>query len=372
MKLKSIFALICALFLPIGVRSQALAFPSLPSGSETVDPNNEGTAIYAVHDFGKPLVEFRAAHESRWTFESRNGLLEIQAATYKNPRSKGDIIFVTGVMDSFARNLETIYDLYNLGYSVHTYDHRGQGLSPRLAPNPQVIHVSNFDHYSDDFSDFVAAVRPDLQSERKKTGDLFMVTVSMGALIGAKYIAAHPGQFDAAVYGAPMFKIYLQNFLGRIVARPLLDQMCRFGRCTSYVPGGSDYDPEKYSLKHNPFTSDKTRFDFLIDFIENVDAMHVGWPSAGWLRNSLQASEDFILKYKDHTAPSLVLTAENDGLTLASGATQFCSEALSCMIIPLQNARHDVWNESDFTRKTLLHETALHLAAHSSTPSFGN
>ena len=207
MNFKSFLAL-ASFFCPSGFFQAALA-SELTLAHKTAsasqlhigDPSDSGSEVYRNYDFGKPLLDFPKATEQRWSFPSRHENIEISAASYLNPQSKGDVVFMTGVMDSFSRNLETIYDLYQKGYSVYTFDHRGQGLSSRLAPNPQVVHVQNFSDYSDDFSDFMNIIRPDILSEHSAPRrDLFLVTVSMGALVGAKYIVAHPQVFNATLF----------------------------------------------------------------------------------------------------------------------------------------------------------------------------
>ncbi len=57
--------------------------------------------------------------------------IDIICASFKHPNPKANIIFITGLTESFVKYSETIQHLYEKGFNVFTYDHQSQGLSGR-------------------------------------------------------------------------------------------------------------------------------------------------------------------------------------------------------------------------------------------------
>ena len=66
---------------------------------------------------------------------------------------KGSLIFVNGLGENIVMYLELFYDLHLQGWSpIYTYDHRGQGLSDRILPDPHVGYVEDWSFYKEDLN----------------------------------------------------------------------------------------------------------------------------------------------------------------------------------------------------------------------------
>ena len=57
--------------------------------------------------------------------------IDIICASFHHPKAKANIIFLTGLAESFIKYSEVIQFLYERGFNVFTYDHQSQGLSGR-------------------------------------------------------------------------------------------------------------------------------------------------------------------------------------------------------------------------------------------------
>lgn len=57
--------------------------------------------------------------------------IDIICASFKHPKPKANIIFITGLTESFIKYSETIQTLFEKGFNIFTYDHQSQGLSGR-------------------------------------------------------------------------------------------------------------------------------------------------------------------------------------------------------------------------------------------------
>lgn len=79
-----------------------------------------------------PITNFEwwNAHVAYSKFR-RQGI-DIVCASFKHQQiAKANIVFVTGLMESFLKYSETIQYFYEKGFNVFTYDHQSQGLSGR-------------------------------------------------------------------------------------------------------------------------------------------------------------------------------------------------------------------------------------------------
>ena len=62
-----------------------------------------------------------------------------------SPEHNKAILVVNGRIECCSKYQELFYDLFQQGYDVYSYDHRGQGLSDRLIEDKQMGYVDEFD-----------------------------------------------------------------------------------------------------------------------------------------------------------------------------------------------------------------------------------
>lgn len=67
-----------------------------------------------------------------------------------NPNHTKAIVMVNGRIESTWKYQELFFDLYQNGYDIYSFDHRGQGLSQRLIDNIEMGHVGEFNDYITD------------------------------------------------------------------------------------------------------------------------------------------------------------------------------------------------------------------------------
>ncbi len=132
---------------------------------------------------------------------------------------KGALVIAPGRSEPSYEYAETALDFIRRGYGpVYVVDHRGQGLSPRLLPDPDKSHIEEFSDYVDDFDVFVSAVLADL--DRLGAGPdlpLFLTSNSMGGAIAISYFqkVGADNPFDAAVLVSAMIHVNYISFTGK-------------------------------------------------------------------------------------------------------------------------------------------------------------
>ncbi len=297
-----------------------------------------------------------------------SGGLSLACAAFPQPdvrSERGAIVVVNGRTESLVKYRETAYDLWRQGWSVHLYDHRGQGLSERepavAGVDPQRGHVGRFDDYVDDLRTFIRTqVLP--AGHRRHC----LLAHSMGAAVAALLFET-PGPeqalFRAAALSSPMLAI------AGLAGRPLGGLLCRMAgaagalgmRTWSVGPAGYDAVP----FDGNPFTRSRVRYARWRAAYEQEPAVRLGAPTIGWLAAACDAAG----RARDGAGririPVLVLVAGADTVVHPSGVDAFCSN-LARALPPeggvavartmIDGARHELLIENDEARGRALGE----------------
>ena len=133
------------------------------------------------------------------SLQSSDGLT--LAYSYVIPaQAKATILLIQGRTESMMKYHELMWELSQQGYAVFTMDHRGQGLSDRMLENREKGHVEKFQQYVDDQQVFINTV----VLSKQTSGQLLLLTHSMGGAVGSLLLAQQPTLFKAAVLSSPM------------------------------------------------------------------------------------------------------------------------------------------------------------------------
>ncbi len=145
----------------------------------------------------KPFIDAQARP---WEFTGVDGI-RLKAVSYSHADSaKALVVLVNGRAESYLEYGELVYDLYQRGFDVVSFDHRGQGLSERMVKDSQMSYVREFPDYVHDFSHFMNEV----SFRHDPTIPKVLLAHSMGGLVASQFIVKHPDAFKSAVLSSPM------------------------------------------------------------------------------------------------------------------------------------------------------------------------
>ena len=262
---------------------------------------------------------------------------------------KGAIVISTGRTEGAVKYKEVIYDLYNNGYSVYIHDHRGQGLSGRMAGDPEMGHVDDFQYYVDDlkqfFEDYVK------KGEHEK---IFLLAHSMGGAIGMNYIEQHPLDFSAAAFSSPMLGLaaYICP-LAKILS----------GKTPKYAPGQTGYNDDYSDFSGNDVTNSLLRYHVKITAYKEVPGARVGGPSVQWLEQSCKHMKLAFKNISHIAAPFVIFTAGDESVVNPEANQKFVAKAQklgkSCKEIYVENAKHELLMEVDDVRMKVMEDILL-------------
>jgi lysophospholipase len=296
-----------------------------------------------VADYLNVVVPFMRANAVATTFKARDGM-ELSAVRIVNPHAtKGTIVVVTGRSEPWLKYGEVFYDLYQQGYSLYSYDHRGQGLSPHLsAKNPQIGHIEDFGDYVRDFEDFMSKVVP------RDGGNLYLLAHSMGGGIAAAYLSRGATPFKAAVLSAPMLSIDTKPF-PHVIALAITGSAISVGKADEYAHNQKDFDPTA-PFETNDVTGSRERFWMSNSVFETNPKTVIGGPSNGWVYRSLLATPKIARKMKGIRTPTLLFQAGLDQKVRPDGENRGCASTKACRLVVFPTSQHEILMEKDAIR----------------------
>ncbi|KAI8909302.1 Alpha/Beta hydrolase protein [Powellomyces hirtus] len=273
--------------------------------------------------------------------------------------TKNTIILTNGRAETVGKFREFIYDLSQNGFNVLTWDHRGQGLAPRLGCQPTTLS---------DVEDFNEGYVGDMQkiiTDNKKSGliaghNLLFWGHSMGGGIGVGHMQKFPGTFAAAVLSAPMLEINTDPYPG-IVALPIADIIEAFGGPCAAAPGQNPVPGPVQDPNLGGVTTSAIRFTLSRQIYTQFPNAQLGGSTARWVSEAISAIQAYVLKAKYTTTPIQLHQAALDTLVNDNGQNVFCKglkvlgvtvikPAPKCQLIRHEAAKHEIWAEVDSIR----------------------
>ena len=278
------------------------------------------------------------------------GVGRIKIGYYYIPavQPQGVIVLVPGQSEPALKYSELLYDLKDSNYTIYVIDHRGQGISQRLLPDPEKSHVVRFSDYVDDLTTFINdIVKP--QSYKKS----LLLTHSMGGAVVAGYLQRFPNSFNAVVISSPMFEINTRPYTPA-EATALAFSLNVIGRGNDYAPTQKPYDPSEPFL-NNETTHSEGRFEMHKELLNLHPELRVGGATAHWVKESLKFTKTLVQSHNVFQVPTVILQAGQDQLVLPAGQNKLCSNsAPHCRVQIVPGARHEIFMEQDAIRNLAL------------------
>jgi len=298
-------------------------------------------------NYTNKVLPFLSSGE-RFTFRSADRVTNLQGIRFLHPDAKGVIVVLNGNTESWLKYGELFYDLYHHGYSVISYDHRGQGLSPHLVhANPQLGQIDNFDLYAADLNALVLQVLMPENHEK-----LYLLAHSMGGAVALDYLERYPSPFQAVVLSAPMLRINTAPY-PESVTRLLIALLNTAGMGDHYAPGKHDHDPAE-PFDGNSITSSRNRWEAnQLVWKSHPDAV-LGGPSINWVDQAMTRTaliRKNLPTIKDHI---LMLQAGKDQFVMCPDQDMACRTIPDARLVKFPDSKHEILMERDEIRDRAL------------------
>jgi lysophospholipase len=302
------------------------------------------------HAINNQIAQFWQQREEG-SFTAEEGI-KLQWVKFTDPNHSKSITVVNGRIESFWKYQELFYDFFQRGYDIYSYDHRGQGVSDRVADDPQIGHVTHFEDYILDLQRFVNTELPSEQYQHN-----FLLSHSMGGAISTRYVQQHTHPFTALALGSPMFGIHLPLLLRPFAysVSKLIDTLCPFNL---FALGEGRYKSKPFA--GNLLTQSEVRYSWFRDLYQHKPELQLGGPSSHWVWQAMQAAKQCIEQADKTEIPVLLLQGEKDVIVDNSAQDRFHTKMqqahLQCIKHQIPEARHELFVEKDALRNQSLEQ----------------
>jgi len=297
--------------------------------------------------YARKVLPFLSSGE-RFTFRSADRLTKLQGIRFLHPGAKGLIVVVNGSTESLLKYGELFYDLYHHGYSVISYDHRGQGLSPHLVrANSQIAQIDNFDLYAADLNALVQQVI--LPGNHEK---LYLLAHSMGGGVALDYLERYSSPFQAVVLSAPMLRINTSPY-PESLAHLVVKFSCIIGLGDHYSIGMHDHDP-KEPFEGNKITSSKKRWEAIHRVWQTHPEAVLGGPSNDWVNQAMNRTPIIRKHLSKIDKRVLILQAGKDQLVMNPDQDRASTQIPRARLMTFPDSKHEILTERDPIRDRAL------------------
>lgn len=273
--------------------------------------------------------------------------------TYRQPARgprRGAILWLGGRGDIFEKYLEAFDEWVEAGWSVTSFDWRGQGGSGRLGNDPRVGHIDDFAPWIDD----LAAFFTDWAAE--EDGPHVVMGHSMGGHLVLRALAERRICPDKVVLSAPMLGFDtgpLPFGLATFVARML----ARFTANHKPAWKGNERPAPRDASRQGFLTHDPERYADEMWWKDANPELNLGPPSWHWLAAAYSSIANLRKSGAvEHVrTPILIVATDGDKLVSPSAIRDFAKRLPAAHLVMLgKDVAHEVLRERDAPRRRLM------------------
>lgn len=278
-------------------------------------------------------------------FAAADGL-RLRWAAFDVARPKGTVLLLQGRGEYIERYYDTVRDLQARGFTVVTFDWRGQGGSQRLTRHPRKGHASSLAAYDLDLDAFLRLIVPTCPRP------WYVLAHSTGALTAIANAARLAPLVRRAVLIAPFLGLGRFGVPERL-ARGLARALRGVGMGRDWVPGGGATAIHTTPFARNRLTSDPDRHARGAEMSWRHPEVAVGSPTIGWLAAAFDAI-DRVLRPEALTAyrlPTLIFVCGDDRVVSNRAIERFATRTVSTDLLVIPGARHELLQERERYRE---------------------
>lgn len=287
------------------------------------------------------------------SFTGKSGI-DIYYKLFRPEEADAAIMISTGRTEAAIKYKELIFDLCRNGYAVLIHDHRGQGLSGRMAEDPEMGYIDSFQFYIDDMKTFYDDFMKSGAYEKK-----YLLAHSMGGAIGMSYLEQYPWDFHAASFCSPMLGL-------KAPTCPLVKILS--GKKPRYGIGQGKYNDDKLPFSENHVTGSEIRFKRGIAAYAKVPEARLGGASYQWANKSCEHIKQIRRNMKDIRTPFILFSAQNEVVVNPKSHRKFVEKARKldkvCEAYSVDDAQHEILMEKDRQRTQVISASLNFFAAY--------
>jgi lysophospholipase len=265
-------------------------------------------------------------------------------------KPRGSILFQAGRGDLSEKYLETFHHWHDQGWSISSFDWRGQGGSGRLSDDPHVGDIDGFDTYLTDFEAFWKQWAP------TAAGPIVVIGHSMGGHLIGRALDEGLAEPAAAVLVAPMMGVHAPISAG--FGEWLANTMMRLGNPQRRAWKGNER-PATMASRQTLLTHDDDRYADEPWWWDAKPDLRLGPPSWRWVVRAFESTRQLRQspRLKEMTTPVLMLVADADKLVRPKDELAVAHAIPDCRLVRFgSESAHEILREVDPVRNRALSE----------------
>ncbi|MES2254151.1 MAG: alpha/beta hydrolase [Pseudomonadota bacterium] len=273
------------------------------------------------------------------------GTVRLRAARFDADHPRAACLLLGGQTEFIEKYFEVIDELRGRGFSVVTFDWRGQGGSDRLLPDARKAHSENFAAYDQDLDAVIrAAVQP-------MNLPVMAMAHSMGGNILLRRLHDVSGEFTAAVLCAPMLGINPRGTPWWVVEKIAL-YLNRNAPSAEFVWGMAARDQLTLPFALQIVTSDPARYARNQALLAANPDLRLNGPTWGWLAAAIQSMA--LMRGAGYaetiTTRALLFGAGRDRVCETPATAAFAARMPDAEFVEIAEAEHEILMERDSLR----------------------
>ncbi len=264
--------------------------------------------------------------------------------------SLGTLVLMHGRSEFIEKYADIIAHYVGVGFTVVTFDWRGQGLSSRvLRDEPRKGHIHDFHAYARDVQIVLEkGVLPDCPLP------MMGLAHSMGGLIALHLMVRKPLTFDRMVLSVPLLRYNVSTPHKTIVRGS--KWACRLGFSQAYPPGVGETMTGTGPFADNPLTSDPERYTKTAEMLSDHPDLGLGGPTFGWLNQMSKGmaavwEQSFLDRIK---TPCMFVQAGADEVVSPDAIERLAAAVPTATLLRLPRSKHEPMFERDGVRDLFL------------------
>ena len=258
---------------------------------------------------------------------------------------KGTILLQQGHNEFIEKYYETIQEFLDRGYSVVSFDWRGQGMSDHQLKDIHKAFITSFKRHDRDMRCILQKI---VISNFPKP--LIGIGHSMGGCIMLSALYEHPDKFSKGILSAPIKKLKNERFL-----RTASSLMNIFKKDTDYILGSKPNMGKEIPFEENDLTTDKDRYKRILQLVRKKPDIRLWGVTNGFAK---AVNKQFkVIRQKswvESIKPKvLIINNTQDRVVSAQKTNEIHKRLPNSEMITFDTTEHEIFMEKDIHRKRL-------------------
>ncbi len=290
-------------------------------------------------------IEQRYASGKGGYYRSRDNR-PIAFRVIRAPKPRGSLVLIPGLSENTAYYKELIYTLTEEGYTVYSYDPRGQGESGSLARDPKVVHVEKYMDYVDDLDWFLTKI------VRPETRDYTVLGNSNGGLTAMRLASRESEIIPSLIAVSTPLRLQPE-----LVPRPLLGLAVK---ASALVKGMDSFAPTQKTVSPMDDMEQHRYRPLRLNLQAQERAANPklarGGGSHRWALEVIKAGRQAVARSHRLDFPTLLVTGTKDRVVSPTEPLAIADELPLGTSLSVQDARHFLLFERDKFRDPAMTE----------------